>query len=97
MTVSWADYKFSVYQHGGNWTAVGGLYIFAGLNSEQLWYPYYIGQTKSFAERIPTHENWQEAALLGATHVHAMGEQDQNKRLEIERQLIGSWQPILNA
>lgn len=78
-------------------TEVAGLYIFAGRNSANLWVALYVGQTDSFALRIPTHERWTEAARLGATHVHAMAESQAAMRDTIEAELIGAYQPRLNV
>jgi excinuclease UvrABC nuclease subunit len=96
-TVSWLNNEFSVHQHGDNWSAVAGLYIFAGRNSQGQWVPLYIGQAGSLAERIPTHERWQEAAKLGATHVHAKVVSLQATRDSLEKQLIQAFQPRLNT
>jgi excinuclease UvrABC nuclease subunit len=95
-TVSWLNNEFSVHQHGDNWSTVAGLYIFAGRNSQGQWVPLYIGQAGSLAERIPTHERWQEAAKLGATHVHAKVVPLQATRDSLEKQLIQACQPRLN-
>ena len=60
-TVDWEGYEFTVYSHDAGWYEVAGLYIFAGQESNGNWYPLYIGQAVSLAERIPTHENWSAA------------------------------------
>lgn len=96
-TVNWYGYEFSVYQQGGNWNDVGGIYIFSGLSSRREWVPIYIGQTDSFRNRIPLHEKWIPAMRLGATHVHAMAESQEAKRLQVERLLIATYQPALNT
>ena len=95
--VTWGGHEFSVHQHGENWSAVAGLYIFAAKNSEGKWFPLYIGQAESLAERLPTHERWQEAARLGATYVHARVESQAATRDAVERQLIQAYQPRLNT
>ena len=95
--VTWLTHEFSVHQHGDNWNAVPGLYIFTGVNREQKWYPLYVGQAVSLAERIPNHERWQEAQRLGATHVHAMVVKEAAMRDAIEKQLCSSFQPCLNT
>ena len=102
MTVSWLGHEFTVYDpEATDWHEVGGLYIFAGLVSDgrgkSQWRPFYIGQTQSFAERFPTHETWPAAARLGAIRIHAMTVQDARSRVEIERELIHSYQPALNV
>ncbi len=95
--VTWLTHEFSVYLHATGWNAVAGLYIFAGKNSKGKWFPLYVGQTESLAERIPTHERWQEAVQLGATHVHAKAVMLKAARDLIEDQLIQAYQPTLNV
>jgi len=71
--VTWLKkYELEVCNAEGNWRDVGGIYIFTGLNAQNLWRPFYIGQANSFRDRIPNHENWSAAVRLGATHVHAL-------------------------
>lgn len=79
------------------WNNVAGLYIFTGLNAQNLWVPLYIGQTDSFAERFANHERWKEAQSLGATHVHAKGIGKKADRDSIEGILIEQFQPRLNV
>ena len=100
--VVWLGHEFTVYDPEiTDWHEVGGLYIFAGLVSgeqgKSLWRPFYIGQTQNFAERLPTHEDWPEAELLGATHIHARVESDESRRLALEKELIQYYQPHLNV
>lgn len=40
--VKWLSYEFGVYDPDTNWKNVGGIYIFAGKDSENYWIPYYI-------------------------------------------------------
>ena len=94
--ILWLTYEFTVCQHGGQWNNVAGIYIFAGLNQQASWVPYYIGQCDNFQNRIPSHELWDKARSLGATHVHAMTVPGAVDRDRIERELIQSYQPPLN-
>ena len=96
-TVDWGGYEFTVYLHDGDWNEVAGLYIFAGQQSDGRWRPIYVGETTSFAQRIPTHEYWSEAVRLGATHVHARVEPEELTRALIEKELIQAFQPELNV
>ena len=58
-TVSWGGYTFTVHDPGSDWNDVAGVYIFAGLSADrQWWQAKYIGQTTSFAARIPSHDRW---------------------------------------
>jgi excinuclease UvrABC nuclease subunit len=95
--VTWLTHKFEVNLQSANWRAIAGLYIFAAKNSEGKWFPLYVGQAESLAARLPTHERWQEAVRLGATHVHARVVLEESTRCEVESQLIQAYQPRLNV
>lgn len=96
MESEWLGYRFFVRDHEIDWPDVGGLYIFAGVNAEGDWIPYYIGQTDSFRNRLPNHERWLPAQFCGATHVHVRPEASAGTRDTLERQLIDAFQPALN-
>ena len=96
-TVTWLTYQFTVYAAATTWNDVGGIYIFAGLNAQGRWRALYIGQAKSFKERLPNHENWSDAVALGATHIHAMSVPRVADRDRIEAELIAAYQPALNV
>jgi len=96
-TVRWLSYEFGVYSDEGSWSNVGGIYIFAGLNSRGAWVPYYIGQCEDFHNRIPSHEQWDIARSQGATHVHARTVPKAADRERIEAGLISYFQPRLNT
>lgn len=96
-TEDWAGCPFTVYPPDARWPEAGGLYIFAGVNPKGEWYPLYIGQAESLAERLTTHENWPEAAQQGATHIHAQTVEDPDLRVSLERHLIKLYQPRLNV
>ncbi|MFO0823185.1 MAG: hypothetical protein U0792_08700 [Gemmataceae bacterium] len=97
--VSWQSYDMIVYDPQNNitWNRVAGVYVFCGLNRNNQWVALYIGQTNCFAERMPTHERWQEAVRRGATHVHAMTVPLAANRDRIEEELIRVYQPPLNT
>ena len=94
---TWLSYEFTICQREGQWNNVAGIYIFAGLNPLGLWVPYYIGQCDSFQSRIPSHELWDKARSLGATHVHAMTVPLAADRDAIEQKLIQACHPPLNT
>ena len=100
-TVTWSGHEFTVCEHGADWSAASGLYIFAGSLTDETgidrWKAFYVGQCQSFADRIPTHEKWLEALLLGATHVHALAMEQPEVRTVLERTLIEICQPPLNV
>src|SRR4051812_33085402 len=93
---TWLDREFHVHQHGAAWNDVPGIYIFCGVTAQNQWSPLYIGQAESLAGRLPSHERWQEATRLGATHVHAIVVPQAETRDALEAQLIQTYQPRLN-
>ena len=58
--------------------------------------PLYIGNTESLSERLPTHEKWSAAQLLGATHIHARVERVRETRVALEKELVAAHLPKLN-
>ena len=96
-TVSWLGEGFKVLPKNANWRDIGGVYIFAGVNSQNQWYPLYVGRTGSLADRIPSHPRWTEARLLGATHVHAKVVRLAGDREYLEDRLIRSFRPRMNV
>ena len=88
--------EFEVYPHSTNWNDVGGVYAFAHLEPTG-WHVHYVGQTNSFANRIPNHERWPEARRLGATHVLAARYNLQADRDKVEAALIAALRPRLNT
>jgi len=96
-TCKWDGYEFGIYGQNTDWNAVGGIYIFTGLNQANQWVPLYIGQASSLAERLATHERLLEARSLGATHIHARVVATQSDRDSLERHLIQKFQPRLNS
>ena len=97
-TVKWLTYEFVVCNQNGDWNDVGGVYIFCGVDPLQnVWKAKYIGQTGSFKDRIPNHDQWNEAVRLGATHVHAKVVPLQSERDAIEGQLLRAFHPPLNT
>lgn len=94
--VKWLTYDFGVYEKDAEWAEVGGVYIFTGPSRWLPWIPIYVGQTDNFRNRIPLHEKWFQAELLGATHVHAREEALPEDRQALERDLIREYDPQLN-
>lgn len=87
--VRWGTYDFDVYEKSVNFQRVGGVYIFSGFDPfKGRWISYYIGQTNSFANRIPGHPKWHQASLNGATHVHLLAMPQSARRELVERSLI---------
>jgi hypothetical protein len=97
----WLSYEFNVYPFDSDlpWKGIGGIYIFCKIDPQTgQWEPLYVGQTGSFANRIiPSHDQWDAAEELGATHIHAMVAPLAKDRDKIEEELILELDPPLNV
>ena len=101
-TAVWLGHDFTVFDpDDGRWHKVGGLYVFAELEKvgqgKWQWYPWYIGRTHDFSDRLSNHDRWSEAVQLGATHIHAMVMDGDLHRAVIEKDLIEKYQPYMNT
>lgn len=96
-TVTWLGYEFNVYSRfNTTWNNVAGIYIFTAIVGPQ-WEAFYVGQCDSFLNRFQSHERWDQALLLGATHVHARVVPLQDGRDTLEAALIRACQPPMNT
>ncbi|MBU2573540.1 MAG: hypothetical protein KKH28_05630 [Elusimicrobia bacterium] len=93
----WSSYELNIYTPDTTWYDVAGVYVFCGVNAQNRWEAYYVGQAESFCDRFSSHEQWSPAARLGATHIHALVVQLAATRDRIERELIQACQPHLNT
>lgn len=89
-------YAYAVYKLEGAWNAHPGNYIFARHEGGVI-RAVYIGQTNSFANRLPCHEKIPCAVRHGFTHVHAHVNQSEAARLFEEADLIAYYQPTCNV
>lgn len=97
-TVRWLNHDFEVFTPPGvKWYDVSGVYLFVGINPDGNLYPLYIGETESLAKRLPNHERWPEAALAGATQIHARAVPLEDDRTSLEAALIEAYSPRLNV
>ena len=96
----WLDYEFKVYDFNVDWRMipeVGGIYIFVFLQDSPLvWVPLYLGETESFADRIPTHEKLEQLRQLRVSHVHVLEVRNEAERKAIEKDLLQSYSTRLN-
>ena len=101
-THNWAGesgktYTYTVYGIGGSWNDVAGNYIYAH-RSGSSWKASYIGQTQSFKDRLPNHNEEECATRNGATHIHARtNTASEAVRKAEEADLIKKHQPPCNG
>ncbi|MBE9512503.1 MAG: hypothetical protein IMY77_00345 [Chloroflexi bacterium] len=81
-------YKYTIYAMDTDWNDVAGNYIFAKETSPHNWVAVYIGETESFKERLPNHNELPCVHRNGGTHIHAHTNSDSSARLEEEADLL---------
>jgi hypothetical protein len=84
-------YEFTIYSMDTDWNDVPGNYIYAKRSTEpSVWLAVYIGQTESFKERLPNHNELPCIKRNGGTHVHAHINRDEKARLAEEKDLLAN-------
>jgi excinuclease UvrABC nuclease subunit len=88
-----------IYDTNTNWNNVAGVYIFAYRINPTHWHALYVGKAVDFKTRPmpPSHERWNEAIRLGATHIHAAVVPQAAMREKLEEMLIQTLQPEMNV
>ena len=90
------EYLYDIYPIDTNWNDVAGNYIFAKETSPHKWDAVYIGETESFKNRLPNHNELPCVKRNGGTHLHAHTNQDSKARLDEEADLIATGRPPCN-
>ena len=94
---SGTTYNYAISLMNAPWNDVPANYMFAskGLGG---WHVVYVGECTSAKTRMGSHERWEEATRLGATHVlNHVAAPNEVDRLREERDLIQALQPKLNV
>jgi len=84
------EYMYGIYSIDGTWNDVPGNYIFARETKPHTWEAIYIGETESFKERIPNHNELPCVRRNGGIHVHAHVNRDSQARLAEEKDLLAN-------
>ena len=82
------EYMYEIYLIEGTWNDVPGNYIFAKESKPHNWEAIYIGETESFKDRIPNHNELPCIQRNKGTHVHAHVNRDSQARLAEEKDLL---------
>ncbi|MES1197104.1 MAG: hypothetical protein ABUL55_00630 [Pseudomonadota bacterium] len=61
------------------------------------WTPLFLSRTANLAKRLPTHEQWPEAQLLGATHILIHQRDERDAREMVEADLSKALRPVMNG
>lgn len=90
-------YRFHVLRAGAAALPEPAVYAFARPGpGGRGWRPLYLSRTANLAQRLNRHERWEEARLLGATHVLAWFHPERAMREAAEAELHETLRPILN-
>ena len=84
---SGTKYSYTIYTMDTNWNDVPGNYIFAKEVSPHSWSAVYIGETESFKDRLPNHNELPCIRKNGGTHIHAHNNNSSSDRLKEESDL----------
>ena len=84
------EFIFTIYEIGTYWNDVPGNYIFTKETSPHTWEAIYIGETESFKDRLPNHNELPCVHRNGGTHIHAHINRDSRARLEEEADLLAN-------
>jgi excinuclease UvrABC nuclease subunit len=98
--ISGNQYKFWVYPWRHQLKAAGGVYMVLKVSETMLAPQYsvlYVGQTKDLNERFDEHHKQGCFNRSGKTHIGAILESAESKRLVIESDLIASYNPSCNG
>lgn len=76
---------------GTTWNDVPGNYVFARASKPHNWEAIYIGETESFKDRIPNHNELPCRQRNKGTHVHVRVNRDSQARLTEEKDLPANY------
>jgi hypothetical protein len=90
-------YLYTIYSMNTEWNDVAGNYIFAYESSPHTWTAVYIGETESFKDRLPNHNELPCIKRSGGTHIHAHTNENSQARLEEEEDLLATHKTPCNG
>lgn len=92
------NYEFVVYPWGQTFNPVGGVYLALKKKSgvQPMYDVLYVGQTGDLNQRFDAHHKQQCFDRNGRTHIGVRGENGEQTRLAIERDLLGNYKTACN-
>ena len=96
--VSGQRYNYEVYELGTKFSEVPGNYAITRRDAQLRHTVLYFGESDNLNRRCcATHEKWEAAIRLGATHIHAhFGSPSKTTRCAEESDLVANYNPPLN-
>jgi len=89
-------YRFKITKTLKALPDAGGIYVMVRRTCFFFLSPVYIGKASNLQGRHTKHERWPEARRKGASERHYMCVRSENKRQQIEEDLIRKYKPKLN-
>ena len=92
-----ARYRFKITKTDKAIPDAGGIYVMVRRSWFFFLTPVYIGKASNLQSRLIGHERWVEARKLGANERHYLCIRSEQKRQQIEEDLIRHYTPPLNG
>jgi hypothetical protein len=93
---SGTSYPFTVFPLGTPLAAVGGVYAILRDDEGGRWTVLYIGQTGDLSSRFDNHHQEMAFRRHRATHIAAIGISGEERRRQVEADLVGTYAPPIN-
>ncbi len=94
---SGTSYVFNVYNIPVTFTANGGVYFYTKvIPNDTSHYYVYIGITENLNTRFNKHHKEDDIKKAGATHLSILWEENEEKRIAIEKDILGNVNTICN-
>jgi hypothetical protein len=91
-------HRFNACRPQDTFSAGPAVYCFARPGpAGRGWTPLFLSRTGNLAKRLAGHEQWEEAQLLGATHVLVHQQDERDVREYVEADLASSLKPVMNG
>jgi len=90
-------YSFDVYFWGQPFRPLGGVYVVLRRQMNGGYDVLYIGQTGDLSERFDQHHKQQCFDRNQRTHIGVLLEYNEQRRLAIERDLLGAYRPTCKS
>jgi hypothetical protein len=91
-------HRFAVHSPHDAFPTAAAVYGFArpGFGGKG-WVVVFLSRTANLAGRMSGHERWEEARMLGATHILVHQREERDVREYVEADLLSALRPVLNG
>lgn len=96
--VSGRTHRFTAHRPDADFPPEAAVYCFARPTPDGRGFaPLFISRTGNLKARFVSHEMWNEALLLGATHVLVHQREERDAREFVEDDLFRALRPVMNG